>query len=535
MPIAYEKDIPLSLDAMLTSDYALPDFTEIVADAGQAPALGAIPAVFGIKQLVTYQQTGQLGLGSILTNIGVPTANAFKTAMQGVGFDAAAVVRESVKDAVGGALAKAFTQIASEQGGKVMEAGAEVGAGIAIDFVSAIPVAGWIVKLAWNLGKSIANIVKVVKETDSYKPVEAIYPDTVFNPELDLDATNLFILDRLLSTKDWTGIFMPPGLGKESWEPDYFATAKLQSGWSRITTRGPRGAFGEVNGKLTGGWLGMVPGTGTLHQGIEFEREAVREQGSLLLPTPRRMGLWLWKHIIGRKGKVFPSMYTVYADDVANAWSGYLSTLRDYVARLDASGATRRAILAKYNRSGSKGSEIFGWGTSTKEVPDVESFAPVIEARTLRKRQLAYLDTIMVAYVDGSYAAIQNDPQLRARWAERRNQLLKHPARCDVDLASVPDEIYRWDLEQSRRGMGCVTSGGGGGVVFDPGQEPPRAPSEPPRAPSRVVPDDGEPEPPDGSPGAGGIDGDGSGGGGMGMVAVGAALIGGLAWALKGR
>lgn len=100
----------------------------------------------------------------------------------------------------------------------------------------------------------------------------------------------------------------------------------------------------------------------------------------------------------------------------------------------------------------------------------------------LRAAQFAALDTLWAAYVSRSDPAFLGDPELAARLAERRTQLLRHPAVHRVRMADVPDAAYRLHLGQARLGFaaGGVPPGNAGGP-----QEPPAVPPPvvPPKAP----------------------------------------------------
>lgn len=64
---------------------------------------------------------------------------------------------------------------------------------------------------------------------------------------------------------------------------------------------------------------------------------------------------------------------------------------------------------------------------------------------------LRYCDTLTIAYVDESFPAIANNSKIRERWSTMRQELLRHPARHDVDLDMIPDSAYREAMYTAQR------------------------------------------------------------------------------------
>lgn len=457
-----EKDSPLIEN--LPSDLAigLPDVAQIVADMGSVP---------GVQKVITqdvayisgqiYQSAGQIGAGQIVSKIGVNALSTFNAITSALGED----VNESMDQALAGQAGDLLSAIGEmSESNDILQEALEVGMGLAINLMCTIPVVGWIVKLAWNVGNAIAKIATVVKQSDDYDDVVE-YPATNFNPEVDRVILNQEVLRRLRSSKDWTELYRPPGGGKgegQQWK-DEFYTANLQGGGRRVQV-----------GNVCNSCLGFVPGTAFLHKSMEiFGKGNLKDTGNVYLPSSRQHGLWIWKHISRANT---PALYTIDADALQSSWRWYLGPLREYIMgdAVAASGygvdnnlsaAQIQKIINYYDRGGDATGDplkIFGWGSLNENVsPD--DYQPVKEARILKKRQLAFLDTLTCAYVDDDYGALR-DPEVKEKWERRRKDLLQHPAICDVDLDMIPDAVYRGQVEyeQDLRKAQCKFLGGNG-------------------------------------------------------------------------
>mgnify|MGYP002621790512 CR=1 FL=1 len=139
-----------------------------------------------------------------------------------------------------------------------------------------------------------------------------------------------------------------------------------------------------------------------------------------------------------------------------------------------------------------------------------------------KARMRPTLGTIICAYVPSDAPALLDDPALMQYHNEMRVELLRHPARCEVDLELIPDPVYRNAMAAAQAQINC------GAVMAAPGGPTPKGN----RAPT--VDPDAAPEPPGGDQGAPESEFGGT-GGGAGVVEA-LMVGGGLAalWALFG-
>lgn len=464
------------LPAQLPSDFAYPDVNELVQDASGDPAsITRIQGWVAERAAGIYQAGGELGLASIVTKIGVAaeqTVESVANAIDESDTDWASGVVDSVTDTLGaaGAFVSALASVSDADGERLVKEAMQIGIGVSIQLMSQIPVVGWIAKIAWTLGNGIYQLVQVVKKSNEEDEPPA-YPAVNFSPENDLIRFNNEVLGRLRTQHDWTKMFRPPGGGvpaQAAWLGE-FETANLGQG-NKVYGR----TIKPTNPCAL--CLGFVPGTGFLHNNIEVVSLNVKDTGNTYLPSSRQHGLWIWEHIARHNS---PALYTVDAKALEVGWRNYLKALRLYVEADDElSPSQKNKIVNVYNKD-LEGNKIFGWGKPrTTEagawIPDEEAnaYQPVAAARTVRERQLAFLDTMTCAYVDDSFGAL-SDPDVKAKWKQRRKDLLQHPAICNVDLSMIPDAIYRGQVEYAQDNRPSCKFGGplnlaGGGAPKPP-------------------------------------------------------------------
>lgn len=434
------KSDPLiaQLPKELPIDYALPDINEIVSDASQdAGVMSLVNGWVSTSAARIYQGGGQIGLGQIASNVGVTSIQTFNSIAEALDMDVIDSVDATLIGEAGSILG-AFADMADDDA--LVKRAMEVGIGVSVQLMSQIPVVGWIAKLAWTFGQAIRQIVTVVKQSnEDDEPPK--YPAVQFNPETDWFRFNNEVLKPLRTSHDWTHMFRPPGGGVPSdaaWLKEFYV-AQLEGGGVRIAASNPCSQC-----------LGYVPGTAFLHNDIEMVQTNLKDTGNIYLPSSRQHGLWIWKHISKHNT---PALFTVDADALRSSWAGYIKSLRMFVeGNEDLSNAQMDKIISYYNKD-SEGLKIFGWGAPRTHDAgawvsdeDVEKYQPVKEAKILKERQLKFCDTLTVAYVDDTFGAMK-DPDVKAKWDQRRRDLLKHPAVCEVQLDMIPDAIYRGQVE----------------------------------------------------------------------------------------
>lgn len=415
----------------------LPDVNAIVADVGLVPG-GFDPQEVAYRSAKIYQAAGQIGLGDIVSRLGVSNNDAFTQISSMLATDVVATMDDVLVEQAGD-LTAAIRQMSISN--DLLDNAMKVGIGLSIQLASTVPIIGWLVKLAWTVGNTIAKIVEVVRKSNADdKPPQ--YPATQFNPEADRDLLNTHVLRQLRTSHDWTHMFRPPGLGvpeQASWLGEFW-TADLKGGGKSIATTNACTAC-----------LGYVPGTAFLHKSIEIFGLDLKDTGNVYFPSPRQHGLWIWKHLSRHNT---PALYTIDANSLVDGWHSYLVTLRHYIMdHKHLSVAQKKRIIDYYDKGGDDSSsalKIFGWGKYSKAMMQGDHLQPVKEALILRSRQLAYLDTLTCAYVDENYGAL-SDPDVKAKWQQRRKQLLDHPAVCNVDLDMIPDAIYRGQVEYEQQ------------------------------------------------------------------------------------
>lgn len=481
----------------------LPDIAQVMEASGGSPTIQqATRTDWAIRSARNWQVGAQLTLGSLVTTVGIPTMHLFETVMQSVGVDAHKLFNDSLREA-GRTLAETIQKLGRESEevatGAVRSSLGE-GIGHAVDNVAVIPVVGWVVQILFGLGKLIGKIVKIQKASQ-LPAAQSTYPPSSFTAEGDTAVFEKFYFDRIRSFQDWTQIYLPPTLGKFESYHDVFVHTLLEPGCTTDTGRRWQGCSGIrfIGSNPITGAIGNVPGTGWLHQSIEYFKGNVNIDPGMYLPSTRSQAGWLWQGAI--KGNT-PTAFTIDTELLQASWESYLMDLRIAIAESGSlNDEDRRRILTFYNSGRDergKLRQIFGWygtgspiGTSIKPGHNEwDYYQPVKEAKDLRKKQRQMLDTIAVAYLDNSFPAVNNaiSPEFHDLWQRRKRQLLEHPDRCLVDLTNVPDRDYRDALRDAGVGKGICAQLGGG--LAAPG----------PSGPSRTTPGLGQ----DGMPGDGG-------------------------------
>ena len=431
-------------------DSMLPDTAEIVQRAQGIPQVSFLQAELALSSLQVWQQGSQMALGGLVQSIGVPAFDVFKTLVKEFKIDPAQDVIEKLEGAYGtvSAALSSMSSSGSGEGGEAMAMAASAGVGDGIQTMTAFPIVGLVVRIAWQLGKLGVNIAKWVREGKNYGAIERLYPSSRFFPETDVRVLNSVLLDQVRTKKDWTGIFSPPALGGGVGTQAPYAVKRLDTGGVEIVRR-LRDGDGNLVDWGAQGWLGFIPGTALLHSGISVNGQLVEEIGSTLFPSARGVAAWMWKEITAPNP--LASIFAVDADEIGDRWVGYISQLHEFV---DDTGALntdeKAAVMRTFNAS--SGGSIFGWGTAIKPKPNEwDHYHPRTVADQLRARQLKACDTLLIAYVDEDFGAFR-DPAVRSRFRQRRKDLLDHPAVCNVKLDSVIDADYKEALKSAGAG-----------------------------------------------------------------------------------
>lgn len=459
------KDIPNKVET------TLPDPATLKNLGGSKMARSILMAQTALTNSEIMSEAAQIAFKGIVTGIGAPTA-LFNAMLDACDVDVVEVSTKILEKAAGSVQAALGRMNDADD---LLNKAVDAGVGQAINLTATIPVAGQIIKMAWNIGKTIADIVIMLRNQEDPK---YLYPPSRFDPDTDRNVLNDAVLSLLRSSHEWDALFYPPGLGgAESNASKTFYFQDLDGGGIRI-----------ISANQHADRVGFVPGTATLHQAIEvLGPTQIIETGRTLLPSASQQCLWLWRHISRTNS---PAAFTLHAERVGAFWQRYIDDMRISINGAGSStlfDGTKKAIFEKYNKSGS--AKIFGWGDGSKEI----EYAPTKLMDTLRKRQLDFCDTLTVAYVDESFGALQ-DPAVKAKWKQRRKDLLEHPAVCSVDLSNVDDPIYLDEIKNRRKGHNCIVAhvpfawGGSGPSkppeIVDGFGAPDRA-DPPPRTPRR--------------------------------------------------
>jgi len=444
------KSDPVLKNLPTRVEETLPDWSSLAHLGGSNLAQAALTAQAAVSRAEIWSQASQIVFAGLTTGVGAPRV-MFDAMVDGLGIDVQATIT-AVLEKAAGSVAQAIGRMSESD--DILDKAVDAGVGKVVNLAAAVPIAGQVVKLLWNVGKAIADIVRLVKMQQDPK---RLYPPSRFDPDADRAVLNNSVLSTVRGSS-WSPLFFPPGYGRANSTGPYFGVDSLDGGGVRITTAGPKGADG---------WVGFIPGTAWLHQAIETTGPtSVHETGATLLPSATQQCVWLWRHIARNN---VPATFAVDADKAASFWHQYIENLRVMLRETKSlTDETRAAIFRKYDRVGD--APVFGWGDGSREL----EYYPEKQLQTLRKRQLSFCDTLTVAYVTEDFDAL-GDAAVKAKWEKRRRDLLEHQAVCQVDLSNVPDVLYRDEVEQRRKGHRCFVAGGGkfssGASVPPPGRD----------------------------------------------------------------
>ena len=327
----------------------------------------------------------------------------------------------------------------------------------AAELCSGIPVVG----VAVVIGRGVTALLRMRRRQFNYGTNEKRnYPPQVYDRDIDRLVAQSAV-QRLLQGDDLTRMFSPPAMGYPcQWQQDAlggpYGVIAIEGGGSEITRARSQCQSGVSGPELpwgTMGYLGGIPG-GKLHQAIYFDAGVEKDLGPTLLPACAVLTSAIWAKIAGSGAAM--SLYQV-APDVASAdWEKYISSLRMFLFESPEISASRRKSLLKMYAA----DDLFGWSTADNiNAMDVDSLRPVRALAKLQERQLQGMDTLLCAYVSERAPGVRFSRPVAERMEENRAKLLTHPARCRVDLDSVPDLEFRDALIQSRQGAQTCAPG----------------------------------------------------------------------------
>jgi hypothetical protein len=454
----------------------------------------SLPYYYADRANMLWQKGAQIGLSGLVRHIGVSSTETFAAILRGIEVPEYSLV--SWSDAYPDAKqmpSGTFAEIAKDAGVKLLAEGMRAaGIEIAGKLAQIVPVVGWAVGAIIQTGQVVAQAVHAQRLAD----MPAFDRPATFRPGQDIFLYNQ-VCQPALESGDWTNIWLTPGFmgdlvgtkgpftlvlekeeDKDGAKVSTAITARKGNFWWQEA-----GGTGAVAG-------GMIPGTLNLHQGIDLlPGGKIRDWGDLM-PTLRKQASWMWSGYVSQQSE--QAMFSVRADVIADEWRGYLLFLRRMLDG-DFGGFERivsfdkrkncRSALSKSRCDGRHGKVFtkkdakkiidfyadpawFGWskdnGTDSNPY-GIDDSTPVRAAEDLRRRQFGALDTLTVAYLTEDLAAL-SDPELRERWQQRRADLLHHPARCLVDLDSVPyhEDGGIWKERLVRSGVGSPTCEMGG-------------------------------------------------------------------------
>ena len=446
----------------------LPDFAHMDELGGLPGAqnllLGQITVQeFAFQNAQIWQEAGQIALRNIISGVGIPSGPVATSVIDILGAFDPRLATEERLEKIAGTVTNALINLTPP----ILEEAVNAGIGAAVNIVSAVPFIGWAVQIFWSFGKQ----AYAASKSDPYELVEK-FPPSRFSPKFDNDYLNSMLLQ--LKGNDWSSLFFPPSVGKNaSWKKP-IATVDLLNGGKRFVGTNPGGKpIPQSGGLLENPWIGFVPGTGWLHQAIETTgSHEVIETGATLLPSSQKQCAWLWRQVTRTAS---PAAFTIYCDLAENFWQTYIEDLRQAIRASSFNAEMKAKVFKAFDRQWNKKTKswdtIFGWGDGSKEI----EYATGPLLRQLRQRQLSLCDTINVAYVDATFGAAQ-DPVVRAKINKRQQDLLEHPAVCDVDLSGVQDVLLHDEIIDRRKGYNCLVAGTNSIALGGSGPKPPELP-----------------------------------------------------------
>jgi hypothetical protein len=455
--------------------------SDTIAGAGNMTPLPALLPEVAIAQVTSASQTAgmasfasnwqggaQVGLGSAGAVLGVLRSSTIGNIEKSLvletrdflDLDIGDDLTDGVKDFLGGSMSGSDLV---NFGFKLGESLAEMGFQIASNVVNVVPIYGQIVSAIMKFGKAIYDLVQ-----SSGGEHVRVYDRIGFNPEHDQIVYTQYCA-KAAASGDWTSVFSPPVIIGDEWPLTTFVVQREDDGTDRIM---PRGGVGAVAGG------GFIPGTQHCLGFLDvLPNTTVRDTGDTLLPTLRQQGIWMWQGYTSPvdSSVIDPTIFSVDCASLLEKWSAYILQFRMFMEwkggdKTQSLGDSQRKkpVIDYYSTK-----EFFGWpkgfiatGHARNGEPYVPTSwvgktQPALALKALRAQQMAALDTLMCAYVDMRHAAVRGDPEVQARWRQRREQLIHSPDRFYLDLESIPPDPWSHDAESGAYFDKLIASGAG--------------------------------------------------------------------------
>jgi len=353
-----------------------------------------------------------------------------------------------------------------------------------------LPIIGWIV----GIGKAGFAIGDIIWEEHKAEDPE-YFPAVTYNPTED-QTQSAALLDAT-SSQDWTPMFLPATRSPWRLETKRIKYQSGRKGWAAGLS-GPGLGTGCMPGvdTIATVWQSESPkelpkilfweqarGAPIAPDGAYWEDVPIPLSLDKYRPSYQQSSVSLWAHVL-RNG---PDLFRVNTRELGGWWNDYFEAWR-IVLMTDGMAKWQQHFVFRILTTATLGAPaslhapgeyttLGVWPRHTYKLmgyPDPGKRGekqPVhvltaggymrYQADQTRNRQLNAMDTLTVAYLDGSEPAFGNsrgfkDQGLIDRFELRRQQLLEHPALHMVELDMVP--AGPWKAEAHKRLVGGTLS-----------------------------------------------------------------------------
>jgi hypothetical protein len=259
---------------------------------------------------------------------------------------------------------------------EMMGAFAQTGFNIAVDLMSAVPVAGAILKGVVAAGRFVAMLLQKKNAKEEPKNYVAM---TDYSEEVDTSLAQL-ILTTSMPAVDWTTIFEPP------FHPNDFRLQEAKSGSGDSEQKGYIWGPFRSNGTLDrSGGYGFMPGTQKMAESVQLltvradQSKGIYQENLVnvgdYFPATAQMGTAAWE-MAQKFGS--PDMFTIKAQRLINLWTEYFNAYfaaaisewneDDQFEQFRLSRAMQQFILKRIPSTGfSQAAEFLGFDTPNME------------------------------------------------------------------------------------------------------------------------------------------------------------------------